>query len=576
MDSDDDESYIYTAERKAKQNFLNEEIIDNHYDPQLFMMFCSQDKEPDIDYWNFDELQECVHKFKMNYRRGQTLQEVLDAEAKKNPQKIKQQIVENDINNKQKIETENIKKTDDVKKNEDTKIILEKNQLEKVHVLQQLPLAPEKVAKKEAKKQEIKKDNKHVEEILFGIPQIKTYNTEIPVNPGISEVKSYNTTEIKTYNTGIPEIKVSDTNESKNNSSAYFTIRCQVLENTKLAEIPNIEFTLKAPELVEGGIFSKAYYLYIVFCSPLEWESKRRYSDYIWLRDVLSNLLPGYFIPPIPPHKSLRSSEEDIVFKRKALLTKFTAAIARNKIILSLPVVEMFFKVASHEQFTKDKKKFEKYNKKIDSPEHFFSTDGILTCTISDLSLKASAYMNYATNAEAIEKRLKRQVTTVMKDIKAMATTGSDISDLIHQLEELQVTCPYETSGKNLFLHVQTELKYASNIDSIRQRSIKEHFNMYFKYSYLEKEKMKELLKERETLYTEFEKAEIKKAKNLGKIRNMFGFYNTHVLTEIERVIHEDNEMVMKNFFMFARKGADLTSEMHTIWNNLINKLLVT
>ena len=49
MDSDDDESYIGVAERKAKQNYLNEEIVDNNFDPQLFMMFCSQTKEPDLD-----------------------------------------------------------------------------------------------------------------------------------------------------------------------------------------------------------------------------------------------------------------------------------------------------------------------------------------------------------------------------------------------------------------------------------------------------------------------------------------------------------------------------------------------
>ena len=49
MDSDDDESYIIEAERKAKQNYLNEEILDNNYDPELFMMFCGNKKGSDID-----------------------------------------------------------------------------------------------------------------------------------------------------------------------------------------------------------------------------------------------------------------------------------------------------------------------------------------------------------------------------------------------------------------------------------------------------------------------------------------------------------------------------------------------
>ena len=49
MDSDDDDTYIIEAERKAKQNYLTEEIIENNYDPDLFMMFCGTRKGADID-----------------------------------------------------------------------------------------------------------------------------------------------------------------------------------------------------------------------------------------------------------------------------------------------------------------------------------------------------------------------------------------------------------------------------------------------------------------------------------------------------------------------------------------------
>ena len=80
--SSDDESYIIEAERKAKQNYLTEEVLDCNYDPDLFMMFCAEKKEANIDAWSFDELQECVHEFKMTYRRGQTLADVKEAREK--------------------------------------------------------------------------------------------------------------------------------------------------------------------------------------------------------------------------------------------------------------------------------------------------------------------------------------------------------------------------------------------------------------------------------------------------------------------------------------------------------------
>ena len=531
MDSDDDESYIYTAERKAKQNFLNEEIIDNHYDPQLFMMFCSQSKEPDLDNWTFDELQECVHNFKMKYRRGDTLKDVLAAEEKKNQQS-------------------GLKKIDESKKKDSNN----KGSIDK----QEKGLEKEKIPQEQLKVQE-----------KVNITEI---NTQI-IDKSVEESKDIN---IETSKRSLSAENAEKTYKNQPELPLNtFIINCNTLQQTKLSAAPSVEFIVKAPEHVEGGIFSKAYYLYPVFCSPFGWESKRRFSDYIWLREILSNLLPGHFIPPIPPHKSLSSSEDDISIKRKALLIKFTAAISRNKVILSLPVTEMFFELQTYDKFMKEKKKYQKNNKKIENPEQFFSADGTLVCTNSDLSLKASAYLNYAITSESIEKRLKRQVTTVMKDIKTLSWTYSQISDLFYQLEELQNEIHYENNAKEMFINLHTDFKSISHIENKREKSIEEHFNMYFKYTYLEKEKMKELLKERDNLYAEFEKAEAKKGKNLEKSRKMYGFYNTHVLTEIGRVLNEGNSMIEKNFSLFAKKGADLTTETHVVYANLISNLSI-
>ena len=50
MASDDEnENYVIEAERKAKQNYLNEEVLEIGYNPELFMEYISKVKEPDID-----------------------------------------------------------------------------------------------------------------------------------------------------------------------------------------------------------------------------------------------------------------------------------------------------------------------------------------------------------------------------------------------------------------------------------------------------------------------------------------------------------------------------------------------
>jgi len=50
----------------------------------------------------------------------------------------------------------------------------------------------------------------------------------------------------------------------------------------------------------EGGIFSANYILYKVYTSPLEWEVKRKDSDFYTLRKVLLRQFPHIIIPPLP------------------------------------------------------------------------------------------------------------------------------------------------------------------------------------------------------------------------------------------------------------------------------------
>jgi hypothetical protein len=43
-----------------------------------------------------------------------------------------------------------------------------------------------------------------------------------------------------------------------------------------------------------------SYILYNVNVSELDWVCYRRYSDFLWLRQILEEQFPGYFIPPLP------------------------------------------------------------------------------------------------------------------------------------------------------------------------------------------------------------------------------------------------------------------------------------
>jgi sorting nexin-7/30/sorting nexin-8 len=71
-------------------------------------------------------------------------------------------------------------------------------------------------------------------------------------------------------------------------------IECLKSENTVLSDKMDVlKIVISSPEKVEGGLFSSAYVTYLVTTTPLNFVVRRRYSDFEWLRKILTTLFPG-------------------------------------------------------------------------------------------------------------------------------------------------------------------------------------------------------------------------------------------------------------------------------------------
>ena len=53
-----DDQEIERGQRKAKQRYLQEEILEGGYDPELFTEYVDKLKGADVDAYTFDELQD--------------------------------------------------------------------------------------------------------------------------------------------------------------------------------------------------------------------------------------------------------------------------------------------------------------------------------------------------------------------------------------------------------------------------------------------------------------------------------------------------------------------------------------
>lgn len=541
MDSDDDESYIISAERKAKQNYLTEEILDNHYDPELFMMFCSKIKEPDVDNWTFEELVVCVQDFKMTYRRGTTLKDVLEEEHKKSKS--------------QKPEP---------KRSESAK----KEALEPVvNIIQPKPKTPPKTPKAP----------KTSEYILDPLKMHTDNNKEKLESIEKLEKRGRSCTGIKYIETTQPKPQsnkslLSPREEKIQHLEETFPIRCRQLEANELSTCKNLEFVFGEPELVEGGFLSSKFYLYPVRTLPLGWECKRKYAEFIWLQEVLQSTFPNFIIPALPNIKQFSKPENDKLNSRKFFLIKFLTSLSKNHLLLSLPVVQDFLSISSREKFIDLTKSFKKKTIKPDNLHMLYNNDEFLQCSVSDTSEQYGNLSKFITNQEAIEKKLKKQTSILRKDMRIYEEDMKSIGKSFKELESLHDGFIFKSENYKMLGNVGSGYEKIGQIEGERLKGIKEHFHLSFKYSSLEKEKVKDMLKERDSYYNEFLKAE-NKGKNLEHVRNFYGYYNLQALNETKKAITQDIKNATNNFTVFAKNSANLASDFHTVWSNLINNL---
>ena len=162
--------------------------------------------------------------------------------------------------------------------------------------------------------------------------------------------------------------KLPEKNESKTDESILYGIitlpteECKVFDKTPLGISDNPSIQVGYPEKVEGGFFSKSYVTYLVTTMPLNIKVRRRYSDFEWLRQILTNLYVGSVIPTTPRKNKIGSDKFGDAFlqKRMRTLEKFLNYLLMNPIIKYSQIFYDFISIENEADFNKKKKEYEK------------------------------------------------------------------------------------------------------------------------------------------------------------------------------------------------------------------------
>ncbi|CAG9322229.1 unnamed protein product [Blepharisma stoltei] len=572
----EEEDFLSEVERKAKQNFLREEILDMHYDPNLFTHFCESKKTADIDCWEFDELQECVREFKLKYRPGETLEDLIEQKKK---EEEKEKKITTPFFSKKLTDPEESKQPEihrkTVKKNIEERKVEEKPRNRAGDIIDPLGsfsserrnIMVEKPAQEVPKQKEAKSES----------PKLQTPSSTTQKNlpPKSQEaIKAENKPEPKEISIKTePVLEERKEIPSENYQNEVYEISVKSIPPNEISECKTLEVTITQVEVVQGGFLTSDYVEYDVCTLPFKWHVKRRYRDFYWLRQMLCFAFPGIYIAPIPHKKARGNLKETTIFKRKKFLNQYISALIRNPLTRRSEYFLRFLKEDNQEVFNNYKEQCKALLNPAESLPEIVSITGKVTCDLSDKTKSIDQIKKYITYAEALKKRLKKQELNLRNSLIQVSESLNSYNELIKQMEAIQDILPCNKPNKEAYSSIQKSLLDLSAQHLEKAKNVKEYFGMHFSYFYDELNAIKDLIKDRDARFSEYKRIELKNLGNENGLKNIYAYLNHQVTEEVERVAIDNVLLNNIHFWEMARKEADDTIQYHLIWGTLMVKL---
>ena len=153
-------------------------------------------------------------------------------------------------------------------------------------------------------------------------------------------------------------------------------VKCQNLEKNDMNNI-EIKAIISNPRKVSDSILKNSYLIYDITTKKLNWFVNRRYSDFVWLREILTSLFPSVLIPQLPKKKiGNRRFEDDFVEKRLKGLQNFLDEVLKNEILKTAEPLKTFLSLTERGFFEQQMKVLTPKNIIIDSILGIKSFDG--------------------------------------------------------------------------------------------------------------------------------------------------------------------------------------------------------
>ena len=131
-------------------------------------------------------------------------------------------------------------------------------------------------------------------------------------------------------------------------------VECIKSETTELSKYDKIEITVKDPQRINNGFFSKAFINFLITTNPINANVRRKHSDFVWLKERLSIIFNLNVLPRLP--KKGKVNEDKHINKRMRNLERFLVYLAKDPLIKNSQILFDFLTIEDDADFAKRKK----------------------------------------------------------------------------------------------------------------------------------------------------------------------------------------------------------------------------
>ena len=214
---------------------------------------------------------------------------------------------------------------------------------------------------------------------------------------------------------------------SKDHPEGSITIReeygkCAISEFSIFSNKDNITVKVSNPEKVNGGIFSKSFISYTIETIPFNLKTKKRYSDFLWLRNTLSLMYSNCIIPPLCKKNYIDRFSEELINKRMRSIEKFINGLLIHPLIKNSQILYDFLSVENESDFYKKKKKYGK----ITGPTHIGEIKTLEGDIKISISKQKEMYLKNIQDNCFINEDLLQKITKAYKSLMILMTQSCD------------------------------------------------------------------------------------------------------------------------------------------------------